>query len=207
MELAGRATGVTIDPNIVGLNTRGDGLLSNGGNGIVVTDKAHHNIIGGDRQSVIAQNTVSGNDGYGLVIEGKAHHNQVFNSFIGANIQGVHAGSKLPRVGNERGGVLIAGDARKNVLGYDGQKKISKMISGNNGPGVTMRRGTSGNKVIRNYIGVGRRGRCLVNDGPNVINRGTANKVRGNVTCSPSQRDGSTPKSTSPRSTSSGGLG
>lgn len=194
VKLGGRATGVTLDPNIIGLNTRGDGLLSNGGNGIVVTDRAHHNTIGGNRRSVIRQNTVSGNDGYGLVIKGKAHHNQVFNTYIGANIQGVHVGSKLPRVGNERGGVLLTGNARKNVLGYNDSNKTSKMISGNDGPGVTMRRGTKDNKVVRNYIGVGRTGRCLVNEGRNVIDQGTGNEVRGNVMCSPSQKDGASPR-------------
>jgi hypothetical protein len=40
----------------------------------------------------------------------------------------------LPRVGNEQGGVLLTGKARKNVLGYNDSNKTSKMISGNDGP-------------------------------------------------------------------------
>ena len=199
VELAGRATGVTIDPNIIGLNTRGDGILANGGNGIVVTDRAHHNTIGGRRQSVIRQNTVSGNDGYGLVVNGKAHHNRVFNTFIGSDIQGSDKGSQLPQVGNGLGGVLFAGAARNNVLGYGAKSsRANKLISGNDGPGVTLRKGTNRNTVVRNYIGLGRHGRCLVNEGRNVIDRSRTNVVRDNFTCSPTQRNGSRPQSAAP---------
>jgi hypothetical protein len=38
-----------------------------------------------------------------------------------------------------------------------------------------MRRGTKDNKVVRN-IGVGRTGRCLVNEGRNVIDREPATR-------------------------------
>jgi len=183
IEIGGRATDVTVDPNIVGLNTRGDGVLSNGANGILVTDKAHHNTIGGDLRSVIRQNTLSGNDRYGLVIKGEAHHNKVFDTFIGSNIQGIHKGSSWPLVGNELGGVLVSGKARNNVLGYSGKGQVSKLISGNDGPGVTLKSKTKNNKVVHNYIGRDRRGDCLQNERANVIDKGRGNKVKGNSTC------------------------
>ena len=47
IEIAGDASGVTIDPNIVGLDTRGDAVLANGNNGVLVTGTAHGNTIGG----------------------------------------------------------------------------------------------------------------------------------------------------------------
>lgn len=191
IELAGRATGVTIDPNIVGLNTKGNGFLSNGGSGVVVTDKAHHNTIGGNRRSVIPQNTFSGNDGYGLVINGQAHHNTVFNTYVGSDVLGSARGNQV-RVGNEKGGVLFAGNARDNRIGYSGGKKVNKLVSGNDGPGVTLRRGTRGNQILGTYIGLGRGGRCLVNEGANVIDRGR-NTVRGNYYCSPDRSDGDRP--------------
>lgn len=36
IELAGGATGVTVDPNIVGLTTNGDAVLPNGGDGVLI---------------------------------------------------------------------------------------------------------------------------------------------------------------------------
>lgn len=191
IELAGRATGVTVDPNIVGLDTSGSGLLSNGGSGLVITDKAHHNTIGGNRRSVIPQNTLSGNMRYGLVIDGNAHHNVIFNTYVGSNVLGTTKG-KFTRVGNDKGGVLIAGSARNNRIGNTGGKPINKLVSGNEGPGVTLRKGTRSNAVLGTYIGLGRAGRCLVNKGANVIDRGR-NTVRGNVYCRPGSTDGARP--------------
>src|SRR6185312_7559637 len=48
IELAGNARGVTVDPDIVGLDTRGTALLSNGGNGLLIAGNAHANVIGGN---------------------------------------------------------------------------------------------------------------------------------------------------------------
>ena len=61
---------MTVDPNIVGLNTKGDGVLPNGGDGLLIDGTAHGNTIGGTLSSVIPQNTFSGNRGYGVVIAG-----------------------------------------------------------------------------------------------------------------------------------------
>ncbi len=175
IKLAGKATGVTVDPNIAGLNTRGDGLLPNGANGVLVTDKAHGNVIGGTLRSVILQNTFSGNDGKGVVINDHAHHNKVFNSYIGTDITGVDA------LGNGGAGVLIGGRANNNKIGY-GKSKTSKLISGNDGAGVVLKAKTRDNKVINNYIGRGKAGECLANGGPAVVDSGS-NKVSGNSTC------------------------
>jgi hypothetical protein len=91
IELTGNASGVTVDPDIVGLNTKGDGVLPNGGDGLLIDGAAHGNIIGGTLSSVIPQNTFSGNKGYGVAITGRAHGNRVFGSFIGTQILGVKA--------------------------------------------------------------------------------------------------------------------
>ena len=91
IELAGDAAGVTIDPDIVGLTTDGGAALPNGGDGLLIDDAAHDNVIGGSRRSVIPQNTFSGNAGYGLAIIGEAHKNHVFGSFIGTKLGGMRA--------------------------------------------------------------------------------------------------------------------
>ena len=101
IELAGNASGVTVDPDIAGLNTKGNAVLPNGGDGLLIDGNAHGNTIGGTLRSVIPQNTFSGNEGYGLAITGTAYDNLVFRSYIGTEILGISA------LGNSRGGVLL----------------------------------------------------------------------------------------------------
>jgi len=173
IELAGDATGVTVDPDIAGLSTSGQSRLANHGDGLKIDGNAHGNIIGGSLRSVIPQNTFSGNLGYGVVITGRAHGNQVFSSFIGTKILGV------TRLGNRKGGVLIAGRAFANIIG-DARKIPANLISGNSGNGVTLGRFTSFNRVIRNYIGLDRFGRRMPNRGRRVANHGRHNRVIGN---------------------------
>ena len=173
IELAGDASGVTIDPNIVGLTTNGGATLPNGGDGLLIDDTAHDNAIGGSRRSVIPQDTFSGNVGYGLAIVGKAHDNQVFSSFIGTEIGGMKS------LGNQEGGILIGGSAYRNSIG-DASSNPSNLVSGNTGNGVTLRTGTHNNQVINNYIGLDRIGQYLRNTGPAVVNRGRRNTIRGN---------------------------
>jgi Right handed beta helix region/Periplasmic copper-binding protein (NosD) len=175
IELAGNASGVTVDPDIVGLNTKGNGVLPNGANGLLIDGTAHGNIIGGTLGSVIPQNTFSGNKGYGIVITGRAHDNHVFRSFIGTQLLGVKA------LGNGKGGVLIAGHAYSNLIGLT-TLTPADLISGNTGIGVTLTSGTLRNSVINNYIGLNRLNRYLRNSGPAVVNIGHRNTIRGNWT-------------------------
>ena len=173
IELAGNASGVTVDPDIVGLNTKGNGVLPNGGDGLLITGTAHGNIIGGTLRSVIPQNTFSGNKGYGVVIAGRAYDNHVFGSFIGTRLLGVNA------LGNKKGGVLLAGDAYGNLIGLAALTPAD-LISGNAGIGVTLNSGTLQNSVINNYIGLNRLDHYLRNNGPAVVNTGQHNTIRGN---------------------------
>ncbi len=173
IELTGNASGVTIDPDIVGLNTKGNGVLPNGGDGLLIDGTAHGNVIGGTLRSVIPQNTFSGNLGYGVVITGRAHDNHVFRSFIGTQLLGVKA------LGNKKGGVLIAGNAYGNLIGLT-TLTPADLISGNTGIGVTLTIGTLRNSVINNYIGLNRFDRYLRNSGPPVVNIGRHNTIRGN---------------------------
>lgn len=192
IELFGRATGVTVDPNIVGLTTNGRTKLPNGGHGLVIGGSAHHNTIGGTRRSVIPQNLFSGNAGYGIAIVDSAHDNQVLDTYIGTAVFG------MTRLSNGRGGVLLAGQAHDNTIGSPvsqargGQNRAGKvgtrgeirtpsnLISGNNGFGVGLGRGTHGNLVVNNYVGLDRVGRRLPNVGPAIINAGVGNTLLGN---------------------------
>jgi hypothetical protein len=175
IELGGNASGVTVDPDIAGLTTKGNAVLPNGGDGLRIDGTAHGNVIGGPLRSVIPQDTFSGNAGYGVAISAGAHDNQVFTSFIGTELLGVSA------LGNQKGGVLLTGHAHANVIGAFGTRPAN-LISGNTGIGVTLRAGTTRNLVIGNYIGLGRRGHRLPNTGRPVVNHGSRNIIRLNRT-------------------------
>jgi parallel beta-helix repeat protein len=173
IELAGNASGVTIDPDIVGLTTNGGATLPNGGDGLLIDDTAHANTIGGSLRSVIPQNTFSGNVGYGLEIAGSAHDNKVSGSFIGTEIGGVKS------LGNQAGGVLIDDTAYGNSIGTTSLSPAN-LVSGNTGNGVTLLTGTHNNQVINNFIGLNRIGRNLPNTGLAVVDSGYENTIRGN---------------------------
>ena len=68
---------------------------------------------------------------------------------IGTNVGGTVA------LGNGKGGVRISGHARRNSIGNTGRRPVN-IISGNGGPGVRLSGGTSFNRVLDNFIGVGR---------------------------------------------------
>ena len=175
IEIGGNASGVTVDPDIAGLTTKGNSPLPNGGDGLRIDGTAHGNVIGGSLRSVIPQDTFSGNAGYGVAISGGAHGNRVFTSFIGTEILGLSA------LGNQKGGVLLTGHARANVIGIT-RMRPANLISGNTGIGVLLRAGTTRNLIINNYIGLNRRGRRLPNTGRPVVDHGSGNIIRGNRT-------------------------
>ncbi len=153
--LTSNATGVTVDPNVVGPNTYGNGALTgtsatggygNGANGILVDGSG--NYIGGYNGSVIPQNTFSGNRLYGIHITGD--NNYVFNASIGL-------GTSLTVVaglGNGAGGVLITGTG--NSVGptppaFSTTTPVTAYISANTGNGITLT--ATGNTVSGNYFG------------------------------------------------------
>ena len=79
-------------------------------------------------------------------------------SFIGTEILGTSA------LGNQAGGVLLAGTAYGNAIG-EPRPHPANLISGNTGAGVTLLAHTRANWVISNYIGLGRFGHPLPNTG------------------------------------------
>ena len=96
-------------------------------------------------------------------------------SFIGTEVLGLSA------LGNQKGGVLLTGHARANVIGIRSMRPAN-LVSGNTGIGVLLRAGTTRNLIINNYIGLNRRARRLPNTGRPVVNHGSGNIILGNRT-------------------------
>ena len=90
IEIGGDASGVTVDPDIAGLNTKGNGACPTAGTGCGSTaprTKRHRRLAAfGDPAGHILRE-----HGYGVAIAGRAHGNQVFTSFIGTKILGLVA--------------------------------------------------------------------------------------------------------------------
>jgi Right handed beta helix region len=188
LEIGGNASGVSVVPNIIGLNTRGDGILANSGDGVLITGTAHDNVVGGTglvpNLSVIRQNTISGNTGYGVEISGAAYNNVVGQSAIGTNIQ------ESAALANGAGGVLLGGTGTGNLVGTAlvGPSPLPSpaaqvnIISGNTGNGVTIAAGVSGDAVVNNWIGLNILGQpTLPNSGVGIQGNGGANLIYGNA--------------------------
>ena len=135
IELAGRATGVTVDPDIVGLDTEGNGVLPNGGDGVLIDGTAHGNAIGGSRRSVIPQNTFSGNDGYG---RGDLRHATTTGCSPATSGPGCWA---WPRWATTR--AASCSPATRTRTSSAPSARPANLISGNTGNGVTLRARTS----------------------------------------------------------------
>lgn len=183
IEITGNASGVTVDPNIVGLDTEGTALLSGGGNGndgLKIGGTAHDITVGGNQQSVIPENVFSGNGNYGIEITDGAYSNQVFDTYVGVSSLGNEG------FGNGTGGISVSGTAHDNTIGgtVPAGDTATNVISDNQGPGVTLGDGTSATTVTNNIIGYGADGiKPLPNQGL-PINPGlsTGNTIQDNQT-------------------------
>ena len=110
-------------------------------------------LIGGDRalgEGPLGQgNLVSGNPDIGIYVDGSGtRRNRIVGNLIGTDIHGKKA---LP---NRKNGVVIRG-ASENVIGGS-TPGTWNLISGNTGPGVDIRNGTTtamDNHVAGNLIG------------------------------------------------------
>jgi hypothetical protein len=124
--------------NIISGNTIGGG----NGNGVLITDGAQNNTIGGNEPA--ERNVISDNSSSGVYISGSdTMSNTVSGNYIGTDADGTAAW------GNDGDGVVID-DANNNTIG--GMADERNVISGNDGCGVLISFG-SGNTVSGNYIG------------------------------------------------------
>jgi hypothetical protein len=140
IEIGGNASGILVVPNIAGLNTVGNAVLPNGGDGLLIDGTAHNNTVGGSQASVIPQNTFSGNLGYGVAMMAQSYDNQLIDGYVGLGATGLSA------LGNQAGGVLVGGTSNGDTID-------SNIVSGNTGNGVSLDAGTNSTQVTNNAFG------------------------------------------------------
>ena len=178
--ISGNASDITIDPNMVGLVTVGNAPLPNGMHGLAIYGTAHDITVGGNTQSVIPQNTFSGNLGYGIALFGEVYDIDIFNSWVGADTLGMRA------IGNQAGGILVATSGTNNRIGgytVDPRNPQANLISGNHGDGITLLNGVIGTQINGNLIGQDRFGfEIFPNQGQAIaLNGSYANAIAGNI--------------------------
>jgi hypothetical protein len=138
--------------NLIGTDSSGTKPLGNQGqpgigDGINIGYGASHTIIGGEMPG--ARNIISANGDDGITLQnGGTNGTQVIGNYIGTDITGRKA------LGNAEMGVRLMGGVQATIVG--GVTPAARnIISGNDYMGIQLRDpGTSGNRIIGNFIGV-----------------------------------------------------
>ena len=168
-----------VSGNYIGLDVTGTYSVSNGGNGVSIYDGAQYNLVGDS--SGAEHNIISGNVGDGVHITGAGtDFNVVADNFVGLSRYG---GGTIGGDAVNTNGVVIAGGARENLVG--GMSPASRnLVSSNKKAGVLISDpGTSGNRIMGNFIGVSVYGISSVENGSGVlIQNGASENVVGGTT-------------------------
>ncbi len=157
-----------VQGNYIGINTAGTGALSNGqlglnlGSGVLLSDEAHHNTIGGSTPGM--RNVISGNTSrHGVEIQRGAANNVVQGNFIGTDSSGANP------LGNGRDGVRLTWDSAVpgpattgNVIGGSAPLQAN-IIAANGDVGIDLvGPNTHSNVVQGNFIGTNAGGSLLL---------------------------------------------
>ncbi|MCT0224324.1 right-handed parallel beta-helix repeat-containing protein [Synechococcus sp. CS-1328] len=206
LHISGRARGVSVDPNIIGLSTNGlmatytdsSGAQTSWGNGldgIRIDGSAKDITIAGNRRSVIPRNTVANNPGYGIAIQDQAKRVLVSNTSVGLS------STEKETFPNGEGGIYVGPSNRKVVIGSQKRRLINQVV-GNIGDGIMLDgtrkatvyfnqlnqnrgsglrlQGGDGNRIVHNQASDnGRYGFELVRSPDNTLrgNRGSGNRL------------------------------
>lgn len=127
--------------NYIGTDVTGTQDLGNAQAGVLLTNGADNNTIGGTTPAV--RNLISGNGLDGVILGGGATGNRVAGNYIGTDVTGTQA------LGNTRLGVLIINGADNTIGGQP--VGAGNTIAFNGGTGVSVISAT-GNAVLSNSI-------------------------------------------------------
>jgi len=143
LDAAGAANSV-VKGNKIGTNAAGDWALANAFNGVVMTNGAHNNVIGGTTGADL--NVISGNSKNGVAIASGSTANVVERNYIGLAADGATA------LGNGLDGVFLT-DAPGNKIGGDIAGTFN-IIGTNLHYGIEVSGAAAGgNTIQRNIIG------------------------------------------------------
>jgi titin len=148
-------TANVVQGNYIGTDARGISKLANTGPGVLISDAANNNAIGGTDAS--ARNVIAGNGANGVQISGSG----TTGNLVQGNFIGTTAAGDAP-LGNAFSGVGISGGASSNTVGGT-DPGARNVLSGNANRGVAIfGAGVMGNVVQGNYIGTDTTGTTAV---------------------------------------------
>ncbi len=131
-----------VEGNVIGTDSTGTKPLGNSDSGVLITDGADDNVVGGTTAATL--NVISANGARGVNIDGSSG-NLVEGNVIGTDLSGTKP------LGNSDSGVLIDNGASDNLVGGT-TPAARNVISANGYRGVHID-GSSGNLVEGNVIG------------------------------------------------------
>ncbi len=188
-----RVTGNKIGTDITGMNR-----LPNTGSGVLISEGASSNLIGGLTPE--SRNLISGSQDYGVRIEGSGTSgNTIQGNFIGPNVNGDHILYDPTNYwrGNFGGGILVS-EAPGNLIGGS-TPGAGNVISGNHADGIDVfGASAAGNRIEGNRVGTSVSGMFRLDNG------GRKDTGFGIVVGSPQTRVGS-PAGTTHRGGCTGG--
>jgi trimeric autotransporter adhesin len=165
--------------NNIGTSFAGTAAVPNRGNGILVTNRASGNMIGGQATGGNAPvsyngstpvfvrppqgNLVSGNRGNGILLTGGATGNTLSGNFVGTTPSGTAA------LGNGQDGVAIVGASGNSLIGTTFPQNpfvFYNVLSGNSGNGLRITN-SNDTTVWANFMGLGANNATTVANGGN----------------------------------------
>ena len=167
------ATNNTISGCWIGLDSTGTNSAPNSFQGILITDGAGWNTIGGT--NALARNVISGNKQYGLYLANTTG-NVILGNFIGTDATGSTA------LANGSGGAILSNNCRSNLIG-SANSLARNIISGNTNAGIWIV-GAQGNFVQGNFVGLDAAGTAALPNtfaGMYLLAGAQSNFVSGNV--------------------------
>ncbi len=139
------ATGNRLQNGFIGVDKTGNVAVPNGGDGVLITNTASGNVVGGGN-FFQARNIISGNLGNGVHITGGA-----FGNLEQGNVIGLNTGNDLD-LGNGLDGVLVDTTGADNIIG--GPIGLGGIHSGNGRHGVSVVGQSPGTIVFNAFAGV-----------------------------------------------------
>ncbi len=171
-----------IQGNLIGTDVSGGVAMGNGYDGISLSTAS--NLVGGT--GLDEGNVVSANGAHGIAIRSdNGQQNVIVGNFIGTDSTGAVA------LGNSVYGVAFGASTKNNRIGA-ADPAGRNVISGNAGGGISIHDGSSGNRVLGNYVGTNATGtdaignsgigiRILNSAGNTIGEAGAGNVVSGNL--------------------------
>jgi len=153
----------TVEHSYIGVNNDGIMAIPNNGEGVLLTQGASGNVVGGIEEQ--NRNVISGNKKNGIRLS-EDYELITFNNFIASNYIGTDRTGKNA-IPNEENGILVEG--MNNLIG-GGWYRNQNVISGNKKNGIALEGYDShGNSVEQNLIGLNFEGKFSLPNGENGI--------------------------------------